>query len=114
MTSEAKVRPAIAGRFLARLSAGGMQVRGMKAWMGFVVLMGVAAAVGRAAERRPNVLWIIAEDMSPHLSEYGVPELRTPNLDALARKGMRFDRAFVTGAVCSTSRSAFNTGMYQT
>lgn len=64
--------------------------------------------------RRPNVLWIIAEDMSPHLSIYGVPEVRTPHLDALARKGMRFDRAFVTGSVCSTSRSAFNTGMYQT
>ena len=60
------------------------------------------------------MLWIIAEDMSPHLSIYNVPEMRTPNLDALARKGMRFDRAFVTGAVCSTSRSAFNTGMYQT
>ena len=74
----------------------------------------IGIASGAEVGRRPNVLWIIAEDMSPHLSVYGVPEVRTPNLDALARKGMRFDRAFVTGAVCSTSRSAFNTGMYQT
>lgn len=79
-----------------------------------VVVMALSLAAGRAEEVRPNVLWIIAEDMSPHLSAYGVPEVRTPNLDALAKKGMRFDRAFVTGPVCSTSRSAFNTGMYQT
>ena len=74
----------------------------------------IGTARGAEPATRPNVLWIIAEDMSPHLSIYNVPEMRTPNLDALARKGMRFDRAFVTGAVCSTSRSAFNTGMYQT
>ena len=73
-----------------------------------------AFAFAHGAEPRPNILWIIAEDMSPHFSVHGVPELRTPNIDALARKGMRFDRAFVTGPVCSTSRSAFNTGLYQT
>src|SRR5688572_12016748 len=82
----------------------------------FVLACFVALTAGAAygADQRPNVLWIIAEDMSPHLSIYGVPEVRTPNIDALAQRGMRFDRAFVTGAVCSTSRSAFNTGMYQT
>lgn len=80
------------------------------AWL---ALLAVAGAVA-GAETRPNFLFIIAEDMSPHLSVYGVPEVRTPHLDALAQKGMRFDRAFVTGPVCSTSRSAFNTGMYQT
>lgn len=69
---------------------------------------------GAPAGTRPNILWIIAEDMGPHLGICGTPELRTPNLDALAREGMRFTHGFTTGAVCSTSRSAFSTGMYQT
>src|SRR5687768_17499297 len=82
--------------------------------LALLALVAMAAARAGEPERRPNILWIIAEDMSPHLSIYGIPEVRTPHLDALARRGMRFDRAFVTGPVCSTSRSAFNTGMYQT
>ena len=64
--------------------------------------------------QQPNILWIIAEDMGPELSVYGTPEVRTPNLDRLARRGMLFTRAFATSPVCSPSRSAFNTGMYQT
>jgi N-sulfoglucosamine sulfohydrolase len=88
--------------------------RGMKPLFLLGCLGAGALAGAHAAEPRPNFLWIIAEDMSPHFSMYGVPEVRTPNIDALARRGMRFDRAFVTGPVCSTSRSAFNTGMYQT
>jgi N-sulfoglucosamine sulfohydrolase len=86
----------------------------MKRLLFLVGCAGLALSTAHGAEQRPNILWIIAEDMSPHLSVYGVPEVRTPYIDALAQKGMRFDRAFVTGAVCSTSRSAFNTGMYQT
>ena len=61
----------------------------------------------------PNILWILAEDMGPELGVYGTPETRTPNLDSLAARGMRFTRAFTTSPVCSTSRSAFHTGMYQ-
>jgi N-sulfoglucosamine sulfohydrolase len=71
-------------------------------------------APANARPARPNILWIIGEDMGPDLGVYGTPEVRTPHLDALARQGMRFNQCFVTGAVCSPSRSAFNTGMYQT
>ena len=63
---------------------------------------------------RPNILWIITEDMGPELGCYGYPGMRTPNLDRLAGQGVRFDRAFVTAPVCSATRSAFQTGMYQT
>ena len=63
---------------------------------------------------RPNILWILAEDFSPHLGCYGTTEVWSPNLDRLAAEGMRFDRAFTTAPVCSASRSAFMTGMYQT
>lgn len=66
------------------------------------------------AHTTPNILWIIAEDMGQELAAYGTPEVRTPNLDGLARRGMRFTNAFTTSPVCSSSRSAFMTGMYQT
>jgi len=63
---------------------------------------------------RPNILWILAEDFSPHLGCYGEKNVVSPNLDRLAAEGVRFDRAFTTAPVCSASRSAMMTGMYQT
>jgi arylsulfatase A-like enzyme len=71
------------------------------------------ARSGSAAER-PNILWIISEDLGPMLGCYGYPLVRTPNLDRLAAEGVRFTQAHTTGPVCSASRSAFNTGLYQT
>lgn len=72
------------------------------------------ADVHAAEPKRPNILWLIAEDFSPDLGCYGAQQVWSPNLDALAATGMRFNRAFVTAPVCSASRSAFCTGMYQT
>ena len=69
--------------------------------------------VARAAER-PNILWIIVDDMSANFSCYGEQAIKTPHVDALAKRGTRFTNAFVTAPVCSTCRSAFITGMYQT
>jgi N-sulfoglucosamine sulfohydrolase len=69
---------------------------------------------GRDAATRPNVLWLIAEDLSPDLGCYGNKLVRTPNIDRLAAESVRFTRAFVTGPVCSASRSALVTSMYQT
>ncbi|MGD1894183.1 MAG: sulfatase [Cyclobacteriaceae bacterium] len=62
----------------------------------------------------PNILWIIAEDLSPDLGCYGNSIVETPNLDELARRGMRFNNVFATAPVCSPSRTALATGMYQT
>ena len=69
---------------------------------------------GRGLKSRPNILWIVAEDMSPHWGCYGETTIRTPNIDRLAREGALFKWAFVTSPVCSPSRSAMVTGMYQT
>lgn len=66
------------------------------------------------AQRPPNILWLIAENMGPDLACYGAKQVVTPNLDRLAAQGMRFARAFATSPVCSPSRSAFMTGMYGT
>jgi N-sulfoglucosamine sulfohydrolase len=62
---------------------------------------------------RPNILWISIEDLSPRLGAYGDRLARTPNLDRLAREGVRFTRAFSTAPVCAPSRAAIITGMYQ-
>ena len=63
---------------------------------------------------KPNIVWLIAEDMSPHFGCYGEKTIQTPNVDKLAENGVLFERAFVTGPICSPSRSALITGMYQT
>jgi N-sulfoglucosamine sulfohydrolase len=72
------------------------------------------AAVSGSPPGRPNVLWLIAEDLGPHLGSDGTPQVWTPNLDRLATQGVRYTEAFTTAPVCSPSRSAFITGMYQT
>jgi arylsulfatase A-like enzyme len=64
-----------------------------------------------AAEPRPNILWIVAEDFSPNLGCYGDPDARTPNLDRLAAQGVRFNRAFSHAPVCAAARSTLITGM---
>ncbi len=66
------------------------------------------------AADRPNILWIIAEDLGPDLHCYGVKAVRTPTLDRMAARGTMFRYAFTVCPVCSTSRSAFCTGMYAT
>lgn len=76
-----------------------------------LILSGWVSTTSAAAER-PNILWIIAEDMGPELSCYGTPEVKTPTLDRLAANGMLFQNAFTVTPVCSTSRSSFMTGMY--
>ena len=78
----------------------------------FVVLFAVVFT--NCGYAQPNVLWIVADDLSPDLGAYGNLDVQTPNLDRLASEGVRYDRAYSTSAVCSASRSALITGMYQT
>lgn len=66
------------------------------------------------ADDRPNIVWIIADDLGPELSCYGYQAVATPNIDRLANEGARFTLAFSTAPVCSASRTAFQTGQYQT
>jgi arylsulfatase A-like enzyme len=85
------------------------------------VLLAAAAALftalpARAAEetKRPNIVWIVVDDMSANFSCYGEKTIRTPHVDRLAKEGTRFGKAFVTAPVCSPCRSALITGCYQT
>jgi len=83
---------------------------------GLILAAGVLAlgAAARAEDARPNIVWIIVDDMSANFSSYGEKAIETPNVDRLAREGVRFRKAFVTAPVCSPCRSALITGMYQT
>lgn len=89
----------------------------MNQWLTLAVLC-VTAVFGATAEAedldsRPNVLWISIEDWSPDLSCYGTKGILTPNVDKLASEGIRYENAFTTSPVCSTSRSAMMTGFHQ-
>lgn len=77
-------------------------------------LWGPAMSAIAGNKKRPNILWICVEDMSAHMSCYGETTIRTPNIDQLAKEGVMFKSAFITCPVCSPSRSAMVTGMYQT
>lgn len=66
--------------------------------------------------KKPNILWIIAEDLSPYMGCYGdsINQGHTPIIDKLASEGVLFKRAYATAPVCSASRSALITGVMQT
>lgn len=60
-----------------------------------------------------NLVWIVIEDASPHIGCYGETLIKTPHIDRMAQEGIRCSSAFVTAPVCSPSRSAMLSGMYQ-
>jgi arylsulfatase A-like enzyme len=69
-----------------------------------------AASGGRSDQ--PNVLWLTCEDTGPHLGCYGDAYARTPRLDALAARGLRYSRVWSTAPVCAPARTTILTGCY--
>lgn len=63
-------------------------------------------------KNRPNVLFIISDDLRPETGSYGVEGIRTPHIDRLATRSVQFDRAYVQFPVCNPSRSSMLTGLY--
>ena len=66
------------------------------------------------AQKRPNIVWLNVEDMSPRLGCYGDFTVPTPNIDRLAREGLRYTNMFTCAGVCAPSRNAIATGRIQT
>jgi N-sulfoglucosamine sulfohydrolase len=75
-------------------------------------LLAAGSLQGASAEGLPNIVWLIADDVSPDLGAYGNTVVRTPNLDRLAADGMRLDKVFAQFASCSPSRASFFSGRY--
>jgi arylsulfatase A-like enzyme len=71
----------------------------------------VASGTSAQNDARPNVLFIAVDDLRPDIGCYGHPEAKTPNIDALASRGMVFRRAYCQQAVCSPSRTSLLTGL---
>ncbi len=61
---------------------------------------------------RPNILWLVAEDMSGNIPAFGDSTITTPTLDRLAAEGVCYDQFFTPAPVCAPARSAIITGMY--
>lgn len=73
-------------------------------------LLGVALAAATLPARPPNVLFLAADDLRDNLGCLGDPVARTPHLDALARRGVLFERAYCQQALCNPSRASLLTG----
>jgi len=99
------------------MGSGRSMRRGLMALLAVgIVIVGFAGRAGAqpaAGAARPNILYIMADDHAAHaLSCYGSKINQTPNLDRLAREGIRFENGFVTNALCGPSRACILTGKY--
>ena len=93
-----------------------MKLKMLKKTLPIPLMLFASSAPGLAAEKQPNILWIVAEDLSPWMGCYGdeVNRDHTPTIDRMAAEGILFKRAYATSPVCSPARSAFITGVMQT
>src|SRR5690348_6224295 len=76
--------------------------------------VGADQLIGQGRPAPPNIVYIMADDMGyADVSCYGRPDLKTPNIDRIAAKGIRFLQGYANSAVCTASRTALITGRYQ-
>ena len=74
----------------------------------------VAALSAQPAATRPNVVLIITDDVGyGDLGSYGAPDIKTPNIDSLAKSGTRFTQFYANGSSCTPTRAGLISGRYQ-
>jgi arylsulfatase A-like enzyme len=84
----------------------------MKTLLTFLCTVCLLSNFAAAAEQRPNVLFLISDDLNNFLGCYDDPRAKTPNIDRLAARGVRFERAYCTFPLCGPSRNSMLTGLY--
>jgi arylsulfatase A-like enzyme len=83
-------------------------------WLAVLTCLSPAAGVEAAETPRPNIVFVLMDDMGYHdLGCMGGTDIRTPNIDRLAREGVRFTDFYANAPVCTPTRAAFMTGRYQ-
>lgn len=80
--------------------------------LALLLLGALASAAAAPPAERPNVLFLISDDLNNYLGCYGDPRAKTPHLDALAERGVKFERAYCTYPLCGPSRNSMLTGLY--
>ena len=80
------------------------------------ILLSIACVVpqtGKGQTQRPNILLIVSDDVGyADIGSYGGRDIPTPNIDRVAREGIRFTNAYVSGPYCSPTRAGLMTGRY--
>ena len=84
----------------------------MKHVLGAVVCSLLAVAAGGADDSRPNVLFVVCDDLNTHVSPSGYDPIQTPALAAFSEEAMTFHRAYCQYPVCGPSRASFLNGLY--
>lgn len=105
--------PAMSRRSYERIEVSG-KARMKKFVAAVACLAALVLSAAEPRDARPNIVWIFGEDMGPELGCYGDAQAITPNMDRLAREGVRFNNCFTHAPVCAPSRSGLITGMYPT
>jgi len=80
----------------------------------FILLFSLVLFSCSKQPEKPNIVWIVAEDITTMLGCYGDPNAYTPNLDEFSKKSVKFTNAYATAPVCAPSRSCIITGEYST
>jgi arylsulfatase A-like enzyme len=84
----------------------------MRRSLPLLFVLSLSTAPAAAADQRPNILFLISDDLNNLLGCYGDPLAKTPNLDRLAARSVRFDRAYCSFPLCGPSRNSILTGLY--